>query len=105
VADENLRDKAFREANEAINNGDFDEIKSALVALGFEFRETSNAGHWQYFHRLLRSDSLYRYPRNLYKPHGRRRDTGRVSRIDQTHARQMVSALKALLEEGEAANE
>lgn len=96
MADENPRERAFSDAIEVVAQGDFDAIKAQLEALGFQFRETNDAGHWMYFHPLLRSDPIYRYPRNLYKPHGRRRDTGRVSRRDQQQAKQLISALRAV---------
>lgn len=94
MADEDPREKAFREAIEAIGQGDFDAIKTRLEALGFVFRRTADENHWMYFHPSLRADPFYRYPRNLYKPHGRRRDTGRVSKRDQQQARQIIGALR-----------
>lgn len=93
MAVEDPREKTFKEALDAVDRADFGEIKNKLEALGFEFKETKDPNHWMYFHPLLREDPIFRYPRNLYKPHGQRRDTGRVSRRDQQQARQMIAAL------------
>lgn len=90
-------EERLEEARTAVRRGDFDEIKSALEKLEFTFRLTSRADHWIYFHTLLRSDPNYRNPTHLYRPHGRRRERGRVTRIDQQHAKRMIDALDAAL--------
>src|SRR5215467_9160694 len=86
----------FRAAQAAVRGGDFDEVRRALEGLGFEFRQTSDANHWMYYHPELRGDAHFQYPRNLYRPHGSRRSSDRISRHDQSQARQMIEALKVV---------
>jgi hypothetical protein len=97
VAEEDAWERSLKEAREAVDRGDFDEIKKHLEGLGFEFKELRDAGHWIYFHSALRSDPIYRTPRLLCRPHGRKRESGRVARIDQTHARRLIEALRAIM--------
>jgi hypothetical protein len=53
-------EQRFRRAAEAVRNGRFDDVKAALEALGFEFRETKDPNHWMYFtiglERIFSSD-------------------------------------------------
>lgn len=98
-------EQPFQEALEIINRGGFEEVKNALEKLGFTLRQTGDPNHWIYFHVQLREDPIFRYPRNLYRPHGTRRSSDRISRRDQSQAKQMVEALRvtisALQNEGE----
>lgn len=87
----------FASALAIIRKGDFDEVKSALENLGFEFRQGRDSNHWSYFHQQLKKDLHFAYPRNLYRPHGSKRSSDRISRHDQSQARQMVDALRAVL--------
>ncbi len=87
----------FREALEAVRRGDFDEVKAALESLDFEVKQTGDPNHWMYYHPLLKGDPHFRYPRNLYRPHGSRRSSDRISSRDQSQARQMIQALKAVV--------
>jgi hypothetical protein len=66
-----------------------------LESLGFQFRSGTDPNHWTYFHPRLREDPFYRFPRHLYRPHGERRSSDRVTRLDQTGARQLIKALEA----------
>lgn len=86
----------YETALNAIQRGDFDEIKTSLESVGFKFKQGSDPNHWLYFHPELKPDPHFRYPRNLYRPHGTRRSTDRIAKRDQSAARQMVHALKAL---------
>jgi hypothetical protein len=86
----------FDAAIEVVRRGVFDEVKDALEALDFVFKETKDPNHWLYFHPLLREDALFCYPRNLYRPHGTRRSSDRISRHDQSQARQMIQALRVV---------
>ncbi len=63
----------------------------------FEFKETKDPNHWMYFHRLLREDPFFRYPRNLYRQHGSRRSLDRISRHDQGQAKQMIDTLRGVI--------
>ena len=97
MADEETRKAAFSKAVEAIRAGQIDAIKAAMEALGFVFRQTGDPNHWVYFHPLLREDPLFRYPRNFYRPHGARRSSDRISRHDQSQAKQMIEALRGTI--------
>jgi hypothetical protein len=90
--------RPFQVARNIVRGGDFDEIKKSLESLGFKFSETSDPNHWMYFHPVLKEDPIFRYPRNLYRPHGSRRSTDRVSKHDQSQAKQMIDALRAVQE-------
>lgn len=98
-------EQPFKEALEIVSHGGFDEVKNALEKLGFKLQQTGDPNHWMYFHVQLRGDPIFRYPRNLYRPHGARRSSDRISRHDQSQAKQMVEALRetigALQNEGE----
>lgn len=87
----------FEEALAAVAHGDFDEIKSALEGLSFTFRQGKDANHWTYFHTLLRQDPIFKYPRNFYRPHGARRSSDRISKRDQSQAKQMIEALRGVV--------
>jgi hypothetical protein len=97
VSEEQTWEHQFKDAVANIREGDFDAIKTALESLGFQFKETTDPNHWMYFHPKLRGDPIFQYPRNLYRPHGSRRSGNRVSNHDQSQARQMVQALKAVV--------
>lgn|GEM_PF-6926376 len=89
-----LSETAFKEALEAVKGGDFDDVRRALENLGFELVQKADPNHWMYYHPLLKSDPLFRYPRNLYRPHGRRRSGSRVTNRDRSQARQLIDALR-----------
>jgi hypothetical protein len=91
-------EKPFQRVRDIVRGGDFDEIKKALQTLGFKFCETADPNHWMYFHPELKEDPHFRYPRNLYRPHGSRRSTDRISKHDQSQAKQMIDALRAVQE-------
>jgi hypothetical protein len=95
--EEKTWERPFDAAIEVVRRGVFDEIKGALEALDFVFRETKDPNHWLYFHPLLKGDPYFCYPRNLYRPHGTRRSSDRISRHDQAQAKQMIQALRAVL--------
>ena len=97
VAEEESSERPFQKAVEVVRNGRFDEVKDALEALGFRFVETTDPNHWIYFHPQLREDPHFRYPRNLYRPHGPRRSSDRISRHDQSQAKQMIEALRGVI--------
>jgi len=78
VADGKTRESPFDKAIEVVRRGLFDEVKAALEVLGFVFRETKDPNHWLYFHPQLRGDPHFRYPRNLYRPHGASRNSDRI---------------------------
>lgn len=78
----------------AIGRGDFDESRSGLESLGFVFKGSGD--HFTYHHPELKQDPIFRYPRNLYRPHGKKRDCDRICQRDQSCARQMVEALRAV---------
>ncbi len=90
--------KPFQSARLAVQRGDFDEVRNTLQALGFIFKQGKDANHWSYYHPALRSDSYFRYPRNLYRPHGKRRSNDRIAKHDQSQAKQMIDALQAAQE-------
>jgi hypothetical protein len=96
VDERKTRERAFDAAIEVVRRGLFNEVKDALERLDFVFKETKDPNHWLYFHPLLRGDAYFRYPRNLYRPHGTRRSSDRISRHDQTQAKQMIEALRAV---------
>ena len=91
------RNDSFDKAVEVIRRGVFDEVKASLEALGFVLSSTGDRNHWMYYHALLRGDPHFRYPRNLYRPHGSRRSSERISKRDQSQAKQMVEALRGVL--------
>jgi hypothetical protein len=91
-------DQPFKEAIEAVQRRDFDEVKKALETLEFQCRQTKDPNHWLYFHPLLRGDPIFRYPRNLYRPHGRNREANKISKRDQAQARQIIDVLRAVVE-------
>ena len=97
MAEEESWEKPFREGIEAVRRGDFDEVKEALEALGFRFVQTTDPNHYLYFHPQLKGDPYFRYPRNLYRPHGPRRSSDRISRRDQSQAKQMIEALRGVV--------
>ena len=86
MADEKTWELPYDKAIEAVRRGLFDEVRAALKGLGFVFAETKDPNHLMYYHPLLRGDPLFRYPRNLYRPHG----AGRSLTVlrDMTRARQ-----------------
>jgi len=97
VSEERIWERRFQKATEVVRHGLFDEVKDVLEELGFVFRETTNPYHWMYFHPQLRGDPHFRYPRNLYRPHGSRRASDRISKHDQAQAKQMIEALRAIV--------
>ena len=97
MAEEKTWEHQFDKAVEVVRRGVFDEIRVALEVLGFAFHETKDPNHWMYFHPQLRGDPYFRYPRNLYRPHGARRSSDRISRHDQTQAKQMIEALRGVV--------
>ena len=97
MAEETSWEPSFNTAIEVVRRGVFGEVKAALELLGFVFSETRDPNHWMYYHPLLRGDPYFRYPRNLYRPHGSRRSSDRISRHDQSQAKQMVEALRGVL--------
>jgi len=97
VAEEESWEKPYTDAIQIVRRGDFDEIKESLKSLGFQISETSDPNHLMYFHPQLRGDSHFRYPRNLYRPHGTRRSSDRISRHDQSQAKQMIEALRGVV--------
>jgi hypothetical protein len=105
VADVKEWEKPFQTARDVIQRGDFEESKKALESLGFKFAETKDPNHWMYFHPALKEDPHFRYPRNLYRPHGARRSSDRISRHDQSQAKQMIDVLRALRELQQTQNE
>ncbi len=90
-------EKPFRDALEAVRGGDFDQVRNALDAIGFKLVQTTDANHWGYYHPRLKGDPHFGYPRNLYRAHGSRRSSDRISRHDQSQARQAIDALRALV--------
>jgi hypothetical protein len=90
-------ERPFNQAIEVVRGGLFDEVKAALEALGFVFIQTKDPNHWMYVHPQLRGDPLFRYPRNLYRPHGPRRSSDYISRHDQAKAKQMIEALRVVI--------
>jgi hypothetical protein len=88
-------DSIFREALSAISSGDPEEVLKYLKMLHFEVR-TQDQTHFIYVHPDLKEDPIFRYPRNLFLPHGKNRDRGRLSKHDQSKARQIVEALRVL---------
>ncbi len=97
VAEEESWEKPFRDAIDAVRKGDFEEIRTALEFLGFRFVQTKDPNHWIYYHPLLKADPYFRYPRNLYRPHGSRRSSDHFSKHDQSQARQVIEALSAVV--------
>jgi hypothetical protein len=87
--------RPFDNAVEVVRRGDFDEVKATMEVLGFMFEQTGDHNHWMYYHPQLRGDPHFRYPRNFYRPHGSRRSSDRISRHDQSQAKQMIEALRA----------
>lgn len=98
MADAKEWEKPFELARDAIQRGDFDETKKSLESLGFKFKETTDPNHWMYYHPALREDAHFRYPRNLYRPHGSRRSGNRIGKHDETQAKQMVDVLRSITE-------
>ncbi len=41
-------EKPFRDALDAVRGGNFDQVKNALNALGFELVQTTDPNHWVY---------------------------------------------------------
>ncbi len=97
-----MSEEQFRCALEAVRRGRFKEVRNQLESLGFEVKDTSDPNHVMYYHPLLREDPHFRYPRNLYRPHGPRRSADRISKLDQSQAKQMIEALKAVIASQEA---
>ena len=97
MADGKAWESSFNQAIEVVHRGVFYEVKAALEFLGFVLSETRDPNHWMYYHPLLREDLLFRYPRNLYRPHGSRRSSDRISKHDQSQAKQMIEALRGTL--------
>lgn len=96
---------SFLAAREIIRRGDFDETKECLEAIGFIFVRTTDPNHWMYYHPELRADPIFRYPRNFYRPHGTRRSSDRISRHDQSQAKQALEALRIVRGTGRAREE
>jgi len=97
LSDCEISDQEFAEALRVVRGGDFDEVKAALQKLGFEFWPGKDPNHWMYIHPLLKGDKFSRYPRNLYRQHGPRRGSDRITQLDAARARQMIRALQALV--------
>ena len=95
---QNDPDKPFQTARAVIRNGGFDEVKNLLGELGFCFKQGNDPNHWIYYHPELRGDPIFRYPCNLYRPHGTRRSSGRIGKHDQSKAKQMIEALRVVRE-------
>jgi hypothetical protein len=95
--EEKTWESPFNEAIGIVRLGIFDEVKAALEMLGFVFRQTTDPNHWIYYHPRLREDPHFRYPRNLYRPHGSKRGFDRISRHDRSQANQMIEALRGTL--------
>ena len=89
-------EQPFRSARETVRRADFDEVKAALEDLGFRFKQGNDPNHWTYYHPELKEDPIFRYPRNLYRPHGTRRSSDRVGKHDQSKAKQMIDALQVV---------
>lgn len=98
MAEEKTWASSFNQAIEVVRRGAFDEIKAVLEALDFAFVETRDPNHWMYYHPRLRGDPHFQYPRNLYRPHGSRRSSDRISKHDQSQAKQMIEALRGVLD-------
>lgn len=94
MSQDEIRERAFRRAIEVARGGLFDDVKAVLERLGFVFKGTTNPDHWLYYHPDLKGDPLFQYPRNLYRPHGSRRTSDRISKHDQSQAKQMIEALR-----------
>jgi hypothetical protein len=90
-------EKPFEEGLDAVRRGNFDEVKNALEDVGFKLDQTTDPNHWIYYHPRLRGDPLFRYPRHLFRAHGSRRTSDRISRHDQSQARQAIEALRTLV--------
>lgn len=109
MAEEQNGYERFTDALDIVRRGNFDEIKEAFEGLGFKFVQGRDPNHWTYYHPQLRNDRHFAYPRNFYRPHGSKRSSDRISRHDQSQARQMVEALRAILgateDKGEVTNE
>jgi hypothetical protein len=88
------REALFAATFEAIASGDFNKVYRGLETLGFTIRENKDANHFSYYHPSLKDDQFFRFPRNLYRPHGKKRDNDRVSNHDRSQAKQVVEALK-----------
>jgi hypothetical protein len=97
MAEEEPWEGAFDNAIDVVRRGHFDEVKAILEVLGFVFSQTTDPNHWLYFHRQLKEDPYFRYPRNLYRPHGARRSSDRISRHDQSQAKQVIEALRGAI--------
>ena len=89
-------EEPFRAAHGTVRKGDFNEVKESLRGLGFIIKETTDPNHCMYHHPQLKGDPIFQYPRNLYRPHGTRRSSDRISRHDQSQAKQMIEALRAI---------
>jgi hypothetical protein len=90
-------EQRFKNAVEAVRNGPSMSSRLRWKRSPFEFKETKDPNHWMYFHRLLREDPFFRYPRNLYRQHGSRRSLDRISRHDQGQAKQMIDTLRGVI--------
>jgi hypothetical protein len=88
------RKTLFAEAFEDIASGDFDRVYRCLGKLGFTIRETNDSNHYYYYHASLKDDPFFRFSRNLFKPHGKKRDNDRMSNRDKSQAKQVVEALR-----------
>lgn len=97
MAGEESWEKPYTDAIQVVRKGDFDEVKKVLEALGFGLSQKGDPNHFRYFHPLLRGDPHFAYSRNLYRPHGTRRSSDRISRHDQSQAKQMIEALRAVV--------
>jgi len=97
VAQEENWEKPFDEALATIRRGDFGEVMEVLESLGFTLVPTKNPDHWMYFHPSLKSDPHFAYHRNLFRPHGSKRDSSRITNRDASQAKQMIQALKSTI--------
>ena len=105
MAEEQKWRSSFDNAVEVVRRGDFDEVKAVMEVLDFVFEQTGDPNHWMYYHPRLRGDPHFRYPRNLYRPHGSRRGSGRISRHDQSQAKQIIEALRGVLSSSQESGE
>lgn len=73
-------------------------VKSRALskAWGFCFRQGRDPYHWIYYHPELKQDPIFRYPCNLFRPHGARRSSDKIGNHDRSRAKQMIDALQAV---------
>ena len=88
-------DQQFAEALKVVREGDFDKVKSVLRDLGFQFKAGKDPNHCIYFHPALIGDPIFRYAQNLYRQHGKRRSSDRITQLDAARARRIIRTLQA----------